>query len=57
MDGSNVGPAPILKTSVEQVTGVSASRCYQCHRCTAGCPVIFAMDTTCVLTPNDEVKR
>lgn len=45
MDEANMTPSPIFKTKVEQVAGVS-SPCYQCNRCTAGCPMVFAMDLT-----------
>ena len=34
---------------LDQVTkesGVRAAKCYQCGKCTAGCPVAFAMDKT-----------
>ncbi len=46
MDQASTIPLPFFKTRVEQVAGVSASPCYQCNRCTAGCPMIFAMDMT-----------
>lgn len=29
---------------VEKISGVKLSDCYQCGKCTAGCPVEFAMD-------------
>jgi len=29
---------------VAEQSGVDASKCYQCGKCTAGCPVAFAMD-------------
>lgn len=35
-----------LRTRVEQIAGVSSAPCYQCNRCTAGCPLVFAMDIT-----------
>jgi len=31
---------------LNQESGVRASKCYQCGKCTAGCPVAFAMDKT-----------
>ncbi len=31
---------------VEQESGVHVSECYQCGKCSAGCPVAFAMDYT-----------
>jgi len=46
MDEANMIPSPIFKTRVEQIAGASSSPCYQCHRCTAGCPMVFAMDLT-----------
>lgn len=35
-----------LKEMVEQESGVKLTDCYQCGKCTAGCPVAFAMDYT-----------
>ncbi|MBW1768645.1 MAG: hypothetical protein JRJ65_16565 [Deltaproteobacteria bacterium] len=29
---------------VEKNSGVKVSACYQCKKCSAGCPVTFAMD-------------
>ena len=29
---------------IKQESGVRVERCYQCGKCTAGCPVAFAMD-------------
>ena len=29
---------------VERESGVKVSACYQCRKCTSGCPVTFAMD-------------
>jgi heterodisulfide reductase subunit C len=29
---------------VEQASGIKVSACYQCRKCTNGCPVTFAMD-------------
>lgn len=31
---------------IEQVSGTKTSLCYQCGKCSAGCPVAFAMDYT-----------
>ncbi|MFZ7103540.1 MAG: 4Fe-4S dicluster domain-containing protein [Peptococcaceae bacterium] len=31
---------------VTEKSGVRASKCYQCGKCSAGCPVAFAMDRT-----------
>lgn len=33
-----------LAEEVRRRTGVDVRRCYQCGRCTAGCPVAYAMD-------------
>ncbi len=30
--------------AVEERSGIPISRCYYCQKCTAGCPVAFAMD-------------
>jgi len=35
-----------LKHQVEAESGVILSECYQCGKCSAGCPVAFAMDYT-----------
>lgn len=35
--------API-KEQVEELSGEKVKKCYQCGKCTAGCPVAFAMD-------------
>jgi len=37
-------PADTLKLQVEEVTGVIMSHCYQCGKCTAGCPLNEEMD-------------
>lgn len=31
---------------INQESGVEVEKCYQCGKCTAGCPVSFAMDST-----------
>jgi len=33
-----------IKAEVQENYGTDISRCYQCGKCTAGCPVAFAMD-------------
>jgi len=33
-----------LKSQVEKVTGINVSHCYQCGKCTAGCPLNEEMD-------------
>ncbi|MDK2820406.1 MAG: heterodisulfide reductase subunit [Clostridia bacterium] len=35
-----------LKNKVESESGVVLSDCYQCGKCSAGCPAAFAMDYT-----------
>jgi heterodisulfide reductase subunit C len=35
-----------LLAEVIKESGVRASKCYQCGKCSAGCPVAFAMDKT-----------
>lgn len=37
-------PASELSTFVKNESGQDVSRCYQCGKCTAGCPVAYAMD-------------
>lgn len=43
LTGDSSKDAAILE-EISQVSGVSVERCYQCGKCTAGCPVAFAMD-------------
>jgi len=35
-----------LQSRIEAASGVVLSDCYQCGKCSAGCPVAFAMDYT-----------
>ena len=37
-------PNPTLRKKVEELSGEKISACYQCEKCTNGCPVTFAMD-------------
>lgn len=37
-------PAQTLRAKVEEFTGVSINHCYQCGKCTAGCPLNEDMD-------------
>jgi len=37
-------PSPSLRKKVEELSGEKISTCYQCEKCTNGCPVTFAMD-------------
>jgi heterodisulfide reductase subunit C len=38
------GAAPSFAAEVEQESGERPLDCYQCGKCTAGCPMTFAMD-------------
>ncbi|MBW1836479.1 MAG: 4Fe-4S dicluster domain-containing protein [Deltaproteobacteria bacterium] len=47
MPGENqaqVLPNNTLSEEIEAETGIKVSACYQCKKCTNGCPVTFAMD-------------
>lgn len=37
-------PSAHFMKEIEQETGIKVSACYQCKKCTNGCPVTFAMD-------------
>lgn len=37
-------PDPSWRKKVEELSGQKISACYQCEKCTSGCPVAFAMD-------------
>jgi heterodisulfide reductase subunit C len=39
-----VVPEPSLRRKVEAMSGERVSACYQCEKCTNGCPVAYAMD-------------
>ena len=41
-----IKPADAFVKTVEDRSGESVSRCYQCMKCTSGCPLAFAMDFT-----------
>ncbi len=43
---STVQPNSSFLELVEQRSGEPVSRCYQCRKCTNGCPLAFAMDWT-----------
>jgi heterodisulfide reductase subunit C len=43
-DAVKVGQPPTLSRSVYEATGVDVARCYQCGKCTAGCPMTKYMD-------------
>jgi heterodisulfide reductase subunit C len=37
-------PNPALRKSIEETSGQKISNCFQCGKCTNGCPITFAMD-------------
>jgi len=37
-------PRPPLRRQIEELSGQHISACFQCEKCTNGCPVTFAMD-------------
>ncbi|MCX8127053.1 MAG: heterodisulfide reductase subunit C, partial [Dehalococcoidia bacterium] len=37
-------PHTPFREQVERLSGENVARCYQCGKCSAGCPVAFAMD-------------
>ena len=39
-------PNSSFRKEVEQLGGEKVSACFQCEKCTNGCPVLFAMDIT-----------
>ncbi len=39
-----IRPDPSFLGEVERLSGEKVSRCYQCRKCTNGCPAAFAMD-------------
>ncbi|MBI2934908.1 MAG: 4Fe-4S dicluster domain-containing protein [Chloroflexi bacterium] len=39
-------PRSDLRSIIEKTSGQKVSRCYQCGKCTAGCPTAYAMDLT-----------
>ena len=47
-NGPAIRPNPAAVESVEARSGEKVTRCYQCRKCTNGCPLAFAMD----LLPN-----
>ena len=40
----SVIPRPSLRKKIEELSGQKISACFQCEKCTNGCPVTFAMD-------------
>lgn len=39
-----VSPNPAFRKQVEELGGQKVSACFQCEKCTNGCPLVFAMD-------------
>ncbi|MFC2041624.1 4Fe-4S dicluster domain-containing protein [Chloroflexota bacterium] len=37
-------PNPKLRKEVEEASGQKISACFQCEKCTNGCPIVFAID-------------
>lgn len=37
-------PAPSFRKEVEEISGEKVSVCFQCEKCTNGCPIAFSMD-------------
>jgi heterodisulfide reductase subunit C len=44
IDILEITPDPPFLHEVEEASGEDISTCYQCKKCTNGCPVVFAMD-------------
>jgi heterodisulfide reductase subunit C2 len=44
MEQNKYVPSGDLVKEIEDDTGIKVSACYQCKKCTSGCPVTFAMD-------------
>src|SRR4030042_1909226 len=39
-----ITPEPGLRAMIEELSGQKISACFQCQKCTNGCPITFAMD-------------
>ena len=39
-----IPPEPVSREQIEELSGEKISTCFQCQKCTNGCPLIFAMD-------------
>ncbi len=37
-------PNPAFRSKVQEISGERVSDCFQCEKCTNGCPLVFAMD-------------
>ena len=50
MDNTNItlqlSDYPSLAQGIVASTGISVARCYQCGKCSAGCPMTYDMDYT-----------
>ena len=51
-DSNAICPDSAFLTQVESRSRESVSRCYQCRKCTNGCPLAFAMD----IMPNQVMR-
>ena len=51
-DDTAIRPDCAFLDAVEARSGEKVSRCYQCRKCTNGCPLAFAMD----FTPNQVMR-
>src|SRR3972149_6970433 len=41
---TSIRPAPELRRKIEGLSGQKISSCFQCQKCTGGCPLTFGMD-------------
>ena len=41
---ATITPNPKSRVMIEELSGQKVSSCFQCTKCTNGCPVTFAMD-------------
>ncbi len=41
---TNIVPNPSARQKLEEISGQKTSLCFQCEKCSNGCPVTFAMD-------------
>ena len=44
LNGPLIAPGSLFLDEVVAVSGVDIRACYQCQKCSAGCPVVSAMD-------------
>ena len=52
LQGNGVNMKTFLEEVNEKINGVPIQRCYHCRKCTAGCPMAFAME----YNPNRVIK-